>query len=242
MVRNDDDLFDSSRVAISVIYQVVVEAEYNWPKIDWQHKYMKNIIILLLLGVVAYLLYTSGILNRAVQSVPQLLASTPNPDETPQISVTVYSPYGTGNKTPAPSAPNAPASSLATVPPLITAVPQPTTFPDVPIFVPPTPEVIVPEIPPTLALPNTPTPAAPFPLTVTVPRDGETTNTSPLLVSGVTAPSAIVSVNDVVSVANVEGRFDLLVPLQAGPNVLEVIASQADGQQAFAIVTVMYQP
>ena len=204
---------------------------------------MKNIIILLLLGVVAYLLYTSGILNRAVQSMPQLLASTPNPDETPQISVTVYSPYGTG-KTPAPNAPapNAPASSIATAPPLITAVPQPTTFPDVPIFVPPTPEVIVPEIPPTLALPNTPTPAAPFPLTLNAPRDGETTDTSPLLVSGVTAPSAIVSVNDVVSVANVEGRFDLLVPLQAGPNVLEVIASQADGQQAFAIVTVMYQP
>jgi hypothetical protein len=199
---------------------------------------MKNIIILLLLGVIAYLLYTSGILNRAVQSVPQLLVSTPNPNETPQISVTVYSPYGTGNnKTPAPNAPVA-----TTAPPLITAVPQPTSFPDVPIFVPPTPVVIVPEIPPTLALPNTPTPAAPFPLTLLAPRDGETTNTSPLLVSGVTAPGAIVSVNDVVSVADVEGRFDLMVSLQAGPNVLEVIASQADGQQAFAIVTVMYQP
>jgi hypothetical protein len=208
-------------------------------------KYMKNIIILLLLGVIAYLLYTSGILNLAVQSVPQLLASTPNPNETPQISVTVYSPYGTGSKTPAPnaaSASHAPAPNVATAPPLITAVPQPTTFPDVPIFVPPTPQVIVPEIPPTLALPNTPTPAAPFPLTMITPRDGETTNTSPLLVSGVTAPNAIVSVNDVVSVANVEGRFDLMVPLQAGPNVLEVIASQADGRQAFAIVTVMYQP
>jgi hypothetical protein len=195
---------------------------------------MKNVIILILLGIVAYLLYTSGILNRAVQSVPQLLVSTPNPNETPQISVTVYSPYGTGNKTPAPNA--------ATAPPLITAIPQPTAIPDVPIFVPPTPVVIVPEVPPTLALPNTPTPAATFPMTLTTPRDGETTNTSPLLVSGVTVPNAIVSVNDVVGVANVEGRFDLMVPLQAGPNVLEIIASQANGQQAFMIVTVMYQP
>jgi hypothetical protein len=195
---------------------------------------MKNIIILILLGVIAYLLYTSGILNRAVQSVPQLLAGTPNPNETPQISVTVYSPYGTGSKTPAPNAP--------TAPPLITAVSQPTAIPDVPIFVPPTPEVIVPEVPPTLALPNTPTPAAPLPLSLTTPRDGETASTSPLPVSGVTAPNAIVSVNDVVSLANAEGRFDLLVPLQAGPNVLEVIASGANGQQAFVIVTVMYQP
>jgi hypothetical protein len=60
---------------------------------------MKNIIILILLAVIAYLVYSSGILNRAVQSAPQLLASTPNPNETPRISVTVYSPYGTGGKT-----------------------------------------------------------------------------------------------------------------------------------------------
>jgi hypothetical protein len=200
---------------------------------------MKNIIILILLGVVAYLLYTSGILNRAVQSVPQLLASTPNPNETPQISITVYSPYGTGTKTPGSNSTSAPALE----PPLVVTLnPQPTTIPDVPIFVPPTPVVIVPEIPPTLALPNTPTPAATFQITLDAPRDGETTNTSPLLVSGVTVPNAIVSVNDVVSVANGEGRFDLLVPLQAGPNVLEVIASQPNGQQAFVIVTVMYQP
>ena len=74
------------------------------------------------------------------------------------------------------------------------------------------------------------------------PHDGDTTNTSPLLVTGVTAPNAIVSVNDVVGVANGEGRFDLLVPLQAGPNVLEIIASEPNGQQTFVIVTVMYQP
>jgi hypothetical protein len=193
---------------------------------------MKNIIILILLGIIAYLLYTSGILNRAVQSVPQLLASTPQANETPQISVTVYSPYGTGNnKTPAPSAPS-----------VVTIVPQATTVPDVPIFVPPTPEVIVPEAPPTLALSNTPTPAAVFPLTIETPQDSATVQASPLRVTGVTAPNAIVSVNDVVGVANAEGRFDLQVPLQAGPNVLEIIASQANGQQVFKIVTVMYQP
>jgi hypothetical protein len=197
---------------------------------------MKNIIILILLGIIAYLVYTSGILNRAVQSVPQLLVSTPNPNETPQISVTVYSPYGTGNKTPgAPTATPAP-------PPAITLVAQPTAIPDVPIFVPPTPVVIVPEVPPTLALPNTPTPAAPLPIVLEAPRDGETVNTSPLRVTGLTAPNSIVSANDVAGVANGEGRFDLLVPLQAGPNVLEVIASQPNGLQAFVIVTVMYQP
>ncbi len=202
---------------------------------------MKNIIILILLAVIAYLVYTSGILNRAVQSAPQLLASTPNPNETPRISVTVYSPYGTGGKTLGPNL--TPAPSIQALPTtLITSVPQATTIPDVPIFVPPTPVVIVPEVPPTLALPNTPTPAATLPIKLETPRDGEATNASPLLVAGVTAPNAVVSVNDVVGVANGEGRFSLMVPLQAGPNVLEVIASQPDGQQAFAIITIMYQP
>ena len=203
---------------------------------------MKNIIILILLGIVAYLLYTSGILNRAVQSVPQLLASTPDPNETPRISVTVYSPYGTGAKTPVPNSALAPAPNLE--PPLtsITPADQPASIPDVPIFVPPTPVIIVPDVPPTLALPNTPTPAAPFQVRLDAPRDGDTTNISPLLVRGVTVPNAVVSVNDVVGLADVEGRFDLVVPLQAGPNVLEVIASQPNGQQAFVIVTVMYQP
>ena len=111
-----------------------------------------------------------------------------------------------------------------------------------PIFVPPTPEVVVPAVPPTLAIPNTPTPSMNFKITLDSPHDGETTNTSPLLVTGNAMPNAVVSVNDVVGVANGEGRFDLMVPLQVGPNVLEVIASQPDGQQTFLIVTVMYQP
>jgi hypothetical protein len=201
---------------------------------------MKNFIILILLGVIAYLLVTSGVLNRAVQSVPQLLAGTPNPNETPRISVTVYSPYGTGAKTPVPNSTPAPGFQ----PPLTLIAPsaQPSSIPDVPIFVPPTPIVVVPEAPPTLALPNTPTPAATFQITLDAPRDGDTTNTSPLPVKGVTVPNAVVSVNDVVGVADGDGRFNLMVPLQAGPNVLEVIASQPNGQQAFVIVTVMYQP
>jgi hypothetical protein len=201
---------------------------------------MKNFIVLALLGIVAYLLITSGVLNRTVQSVPQPLASTPGPDEAPHISVTVYSPYGTGGTSPGPSATS--TARHAPAPTVITPVAQPTSIPDVPIFVPPTPVVIVPEVPPTLALPNTPTPAATFPLKLDTPRDGETTNTSPLLVTGVAVPNAVVSVNDVVGVANGEGRFSLMVPVQAGPNVPEVIASQPSGQQAFAIVTVMYQP
>ncbi len=208
---------------------------------------MKNFIILILVGIIAYLLLTSGVLNRAVQSVPQLLASTPNPNETPRISVTVYSPYGTGAKSPGTSTSSAPASTLELPTPaapttLTTPAAQPTSIPDVPIFVPPTPVVIMPAVPPTLALPNTPTPATHFQIALDTLHDGDTVHTSPLQVTGVTTPNAVVSINDVVGIAGADGHFSLSVPLQTGPNVLEIIASQPAGQQSFVIVTVMYQP
>jgi hypothetical protein len=193
---------------------------------------MKNLIILILLAIIAYLLVTSGILNRAVQSVPQLSGGTPNPNETPRISVTVYSPYGTGNVTPSANRMPGKEPPLTLLPAGSTAVPDATL---------PPPIIIIPEVPPTLDIPNTPTPPPTFKIQLETPRDGETTTASPLLVTGVTAPNAIVSVNDEVGFSGADGRFSITIPLEPGPNVLEIIASQTDGQQTFAIVTVLYQ-
>ncbi len=207
---------------------------------------MKNLIILILLAVIAYLLYTSGVLNRAVQSVPQLL-STPssNAAETPRISVTVYSPYGTGNQTaPRPGQnpnPVVPGQSAAMLP---TPQPQPSPFPaiDVGTFTPPPPTIIIPKVPPTLAIPNTPTPSAHLTLTLDSLVDGQTVQTTPLLVSGLTAPKAVVSVNDLVGLTDAQGHFAFAVPLDPGPNVIEILASLPDGEQSYSIVTVLYQP
>ncbi len=66
---------------------------------------MKNLLILILLAVVAYLLYTSGTLSRAVkiaQTAVPVLGTITSDGATPEISVTVYSPYGTG-RTPEPA-------------------------------------------------------------------------------------------------------------------------------------------
>jgi hypothetical protein len=200
---------------------------------------MKNFIILILVGIIIYLLYSSGALQRAVQSPQTLLtpqAAPVNANGTPQISVTVYSPYGTGSST------RVSTPVPGREPPLTLLTPADTPVPDVPIFTPPAPTIIVPEIPPTLALPNTPTPTMPFTITLDTPHDGETTNASPLLVSGFTLPNAVVSVNDVVGLAGADGRFVLTLPLEAGPNVLEIIASKPTGDQASLILTVLYQP
>jgi hypothetical protein len=193
---------------------------------------MKNLLALAAIVLIAYYVYTSGILTRAVQS-------NPNPDNA-QISVTVYSPYGTGStKTPRPNQTKAPATAL----PPIDATPRPpaATIEPTP-FTPPPPTIIIPQPAPTLAVADTPTPSSAFTLTVETPHDGETLHVSPVSVIGQTAPGAVVSVNDVVTIANPQGRFNVSVPLQEGPNVLEVIASNASGEEVYIILTVLYQP
>ncbi len=205
---------------------------------------MKNLIILILLVIIAYLLYTSGILTRAVQSIPQLQGvPNLNPTGTPHISVTVYSPYGTGTKTAPPpgSSPNPAPNVQVTV---VQPAPQPSPFPaiDTGTFTPPPPTIIIPKTPPTLAIPNTPTPTANFTVTLDSLSDGQTVNASPLLVTGVTVSNAVVSVNDLVGLTDAQGRFAFALPLDPGPNVIEVVASKPDGQQAFTIITVLYQP
>lgn len=216
---------------------------------------MKNLIILILLAVIAYLLYTSGILSRAVRSVQDMVVGTPDPNATPEIFVTVYSPYGVGSETrvaPAPPAtsvivrPTAPAPQpvLPQPAPSMTPLPaQPAPSIEPPATItPPPPTIIIPAVPPTLAAATTPTPSGVFVITIDAPREGETVRTSPLAVIGQTAPNAVVSVNDAVAIAGPDGRFNLSVALEAGPNVLEIIASKSSGEQVFAILTVLYQP
>ena len=202
---------------------------------------MKNLLILILLAVVAYLLYTSGTLSRAVkiaQTAVPVLGTITSDGATPEISVTVYSPYGTG-RTPAPVqvtviAPQ-PVAPVATARPIAI---EPTAF----IITPPPPTIIIPAIPPTLTVATTPTPSTLFVITVDAPHEGETVHATPLIVRGQTAPNAVVSANDAVAIADAQGRFTLTVPLDLGPNVLEIIASKTTGEQVFAILTVLYQP
>lgn len=193
---------------------------------------MKNLLILILLAVVAYMLYTSGTLSRAVKSVQTAvpsLATLTGDGAPPEISVTVYSPYGTGHA-PAP----APVTVVAPRPIAI----EPTAF----VITPPPPTIILPAAPPTLAVATTPTPSSLFVITVDSPREGETVRATPLTVRGQTTPGAVVSANDAVAIADPQGRFALMAPLDPGPNVLEIIASKTSGEQVFAILTVLYQP
>ena len=202
---------------------------------------MKNLLLLALIALAAYLLYTSGTLSRLLEGQIDL-------NSTPEISVTIYPPVIESTGTSGAGSPDGGTGSIPTptfsnptvrLPPVgdpPTATPLPT---DTPL---PPPTIIIPEPPPTLGPEPTPTASSTFTITVETPRDGETLRFSPVLVIGQTQPDALVSVNDSVGFANAEGRFSLSLPLQEGPNVLEVIASNAAGEQVFVILTVLYQP
>lgn len=193
---------------------------------------MRILLLLALIALAAYLLYTSGV---AARLLPETIDFTPGPTAT--LRVTIYPVVIEGSSSPIQNSP-VPTAALTIAPTLDLSTPTP-ILTDTPL---PPPTIIIPEPPPTLGPEPTPTASSTFTITVETPRDGETLRFSPALVVGQTQPDALVSVNDTVGFANAEGRFSLSVPLREGPNILEVLASNIAGEQVFVILTVLYQP
>ncbi len=83
-------------------------------------------------------------------------------------------------------------------------------------------------------------------LKITQPQDGAQVSTSTILVSGKTIPDAVVSVSvdDKLEMADVDrdGDFSVTVTLEEGPNFIEVIASDQQGNEKYASVAVIYIP
>ena len=71
-----------------------------------------------------------------------------------------------------------------------------------------------------------------FFLTVTQPADESIINTNKVEVRGRTSPGAVVSVNDEISTADTQGIFTITITMEEGPNIIEVIASNKDGNEA----------
>jgi hypothetical protein len=123
------------------------------------------------------------------------------------------------------------APTFTPIPPTATATPTPTPTP-VPT---PTPA------PDTLTTPGpTPTPRPPLFLRVIEPDYGSTLRTRVVTVSGVTTSGASVRVNDTPVTVDEEGDFEIEVSLEPGINVIEVVASDATGDQVRDFVAVTH--
>lgn len=90
--------------------------------------------------------------------------------------------------------------------------------------------------------PPEPPPSQGFFLEVAEPQDETVVNTSPILVSGSTSPEAEVSVNGTLIDVNEQGDFAAMVELEEGPNVIEVIATDYEGNEESCILAVIYTP
>ena len=114
----------------------------------------------------------------------------------------------------------------------------------------PTPSVIGPTQPAATQPAGTPTttatppsigsPTAGFFLTVTSPLNESVVTTGSVRVEDKAAPDAVVSVDGVVAALDAEGNFALSVTLRPGPNAIDVVASDFQGNQKSLVINVIY--
>ena len=84
-------------------------------------------------------------------------------------------------------------------------------------------------------------PPQPFYLIVTEPEDQSIVSDETIRVSGRTGPEAVVSVNGVSVPIDEVGIFSTTVTLERGPNVIDVVAANADGEVLGAVVAVVFR-
>ena len=81
-----------------------------------------------------------------------------------------------------------------------------------------------------------------FFLNVTQPVDNSSTNSNKIEVKGYTSPGAVVTVNGELADVNDEGTFTTIINLEEGPNLIEVIASDIEGNQDSQTLVAIYVP
>jgi len=98
-----------------------------------------------------------------------------------------------------------------------------------------------------LAPTPTPTPSAPpssgLTLTILEPQDEAVVKQNLMRVVGRTTPDAVVSVNGhVIRAIDENGNFTTVISLAEGPNLVEIIATDYQGNKVSQVLTVIYAP
>ena len=136
--------------------------------------------------------------------------------------------------------------SAVPVAPTPTAVPPaPTPTPAAPSGVTPTP-IVTPEATATPGPTPTPAVAAEIPaglfLKITNLPKESVVRTGTISISGLTTPDALVSVNGVLVDVDGDGAFMATVSLQQEPNLIEIVASDFQGNKVSAVLSIIYIP
>ena len=76
-------------------------------------------------------------------------------------------------------------------------------------------------------------------LTLVSPLDESETNLPQTELVGTVSEDVVLSINDEIYVLNA-GNFSLQIPLEAGPNVLQIVVSDDSGNEVDVILTITY--
>ena len=76
---------------------------------------------------------------------------------------------------------------------------------------------------------------------VNVPKES-VVHTDTIALRGLTRPDAVVSVNGVIVDVSSTGEFSAVVTLQPAPNLIEIVASDFQGNKVSAVLTIIYVP
>ncbi len=131
---------------------------------------------------------------------------------------------------------------------IVTPTPIPTPTP-VPVMADPTPvpepEITIVPTPTTVPV-DLPTPTLVLEpelfLEIKDPENNIAVSSNTVLVSGATLPSAIVEINSVRVTVDIRGEFVKNIPLNPGPNVVELIVEGEDGDKIRDFIIIRYDP
>ena len=177
-------------------------------------------------------------ITGCVESRPRYTVAVP----TPTINPATFQPTPKSTALPDPTAmpqPSAtPAPQTPTPGPIPTITPSPTPVPI------PTP---TPTIAPTIESDNdiesTPN-SGTFNLSLDFEGIGNESvvRSDRVLLHGVTSPDAIVSVNGVILEVQPDGTFELTLPLDPGPNIVDIVASDLEGNSVNSSLAIISIP
>ena len=74
------------------------------------------------------------------------------------------------------------------------------------------------------------------------PQDEAVFNVAQINVSGKAPVGTVISINDQIIVVSESGDFSVPVLLEEGPNVIELVASDLDGNELDIVLAVVYEP
>lgn len=79
-------------------------------------------------------------------------------------------------------------------------------------------------------------------LTILQPLDEAVTSTGQVEVIGMAPPDTVITVNDEILIVGLEQEFKVSILLEEGPNLIEIVASDANGNETSQFLTVFYEP